>query len=346
MNISIAIADSNKNYLERLVEGLQEYEELSVSVFTNARLLEQAMENKRFDVVLFDPDIDDNKLYLGNTKLAICLYSDEARNTALYADNCKIIKYQRISKLYKEIVKEYADKAGYSLEKDNSQNARIIAMYSPIGGSGKTTLALALGTKFALTGKNVLIISLEQMESAIAYGVSSEDGEGVTMLLEALGESTNFELKLKSLVKTMANNVSYLEGFDRVVDYNTVTKEEMEGVITKIKKVGNYDAVVIDMGCTIDAIGQVVFSVADTIVVVEKSGELAARKLDLFANQAITCEYAEKMVKLVNFAEGNASGKLNMPGIGMVRNYGNQPLKDVVYAIATKEAVNADMLLK
>lgn len=43
MNISIAIADSNKAYAERLSEGLQKYEELSIAIYSNGRKLQADM---------------------------------------------------------------------------------------------------------------------------------------------------------------------------------------------------------------------------------------------------------------------------------------------------------------
>lgn len=86
MNISIAIADTNELYLERLLEVLQEYEELSVSIFTDVQFLEKTLQLKNFDIVLFDPDIAEEKIDFYNTKLSVCLYSGEAKNTALYKE--------------------------------------------------------------------------------------------------------------------------------------------------------------------------------------------------------------------------------------------------------------------
>ena len=346
MNISISIADANREYLERLVEVLQEYEELSVSVFTNATLLEQALQTKRFDIVLFNPDICEKKLTFFNVKLCICLYSEDTQNAMLYSDCLKIMKYQRISKLYKEIIKAYADKAGYLADFDNSQNTKIIAVYSPIGGSGKTTIALSLASNLSSSGKSVLFLSAEQMDSS-SY-VNSRMEEGITMLIESVGENTNFELKLKGIMKKGLNGVSYIEGFERIVDYNTVTKEEMGAVIEKIRKCGCCDVVIIDMESRMDDICQAVFEQADNIIVVERTGEISTRKMDMFAQQALVCEYASKMCKIQNFVDRNTQlgNQLEIPIIGRVYNYGNQSLKNLIHSICSGNIININAIVK
>ena len=57
MHISMAIADPDKEYLYRLTEVLQQNRGLNISAFTSLENLRKAMENTRFDVLLFDPDI-------------------------------------------------------------------------------------------------------------------------------------------------------------------------------------------------------------------------------------------------------------------------------------------------
>lgn len=348
MNISVAIADVNRDYLERLVEVLEDYEELSVSMFTNADRLEQALQTKRFDIVLFDPDISEKKISFYNTKLSMCLYSEEAQNAGLYADCDKVIKYQRVSKIYKEVIKAYADKAGYLADFDNSQRTKILAVYSPIGGCGKTTIALTLANKLSSYGKNVLFLSMEQLDSSSFVNVHTEEAEGITVLIESAGENASFQLKLKGIIKKGFNNISYIEGFERFVDYNTVTQQEMFDVIDKIRKCGSCDVVVIDMQSSMDDIGKAVFEQADNIVVVDRAGDLPTRKMDMFAQQALVREYAGKMCKISNLVEGNtkASNVLSVPDIGSVHNYGNQPLKNIIQLISAKDAIDLSLLMK
>ena len=99
MNISIAIADSNREYVERLSEVLQQYPELDIHIYTNIRNLQTALGMNRFDIVLFDPDISDERLVFPGVSLPICLWRDDANYGNFYADanTVKVRKYQQSS---------------------------------------------------------------------------------------------------------------------------------------------------------------------------------------------------------------------------------------------------------
>lgn len=346
MNISIAIADSNREYVKRLSEVLQQYAELTIHIYTNGQKLQAAMESNHFDVVLFDPDVSEEKLSFPNVKLPVCLYSDEAQHRSWYADCAEVIKYQRISNIYKAFIREYADKAGYSADFDHSQNTNIIAVYSPVGGSGKTTLSLAIASKLVNMGKSVLFLSVEQLNSSCYVNAKQE--EGITALVDrAENAHTNFELKIKGIMKQGMNGMYYIEGFDRIVDYCVVTGDEITDVLSKVKRSGIFDVVVIDMESSLDIIGKAVFAIADRIAVVEKTGELPSTKIDLFAQQAITAEYRDKMLRICNFAENNSvySTELTLPIVGTVHNYGNLQLKNVIQAINTNNEITVEKIL-
>ena len=348
MNISIAIVDNNRLYLERLVEVLQEYEDLSVSIYTNSELLEKSLEVKKYDSVLFNPDICDEKIRFSNVKLPICLYSNEEKNAVLYSEYNKVIKYQRISKLYKDIIKLYADKAGDIPDFDNIHRSKVVAVYSPIGGSGKTTVALAMASMISSLGENVLYLNAEQLDSSSCLNEHTVDEDGITILLEALEENINFELKLKGIVKKGIDGFSYIEGFERIVDYNSVSNEEAEAVLEKIIRYGNYGVVIVDMGSCLNEIGKAVFEKADRIIIVEKPGDVSMKKIEMFSKQALTLEYMDKMCKIRNFADNfaNQEDALDVPVVGKITNLGNLSLKNTMQKITSKAVINVDAVFR
>lgn len=350
MNISIAIADKDREYAERLSEGLQQYAELTIKRYTSTERLLEAMEVKRekFDIVLFDPDISQTRLTFANVRLPICLYSDEAENRGLYADFVKVLKYQRISRIYKEIMREYADEAGYSPSFHRSLKTKLTAVYSPVGGSGKTTLALALASRMASLGKKTLFVSVEQLNSS--FYVNPKQEEGITALVEAArNEKVNFEMKLKGTVKQGFNGMFYLEGFERIVDYDAVTDSELTDTLDKIRSCDACDVVVVDMESNLNAMGERILEMADHIVLVERPGELPVEKTRLFARQAVMNEHRGKMLKLHNFAEDRSRycPDLELPLIGTIHTYyGNLPLKDMIKNIVSSKEFQVDKLIR
>ncbi|MBR1851721.1 MAG: hypothetical protein IJ794_00895, partial [Lachnospiraceae bacterium] len=65
MIIKMAIADNNDEYIERLLNVLEGYEDLNLSVYTDRSALEQALASKHFDVFLFDPSVYDGQVEVG-----------------------------------------------------------------------------------------------------------------------------------------------------------------------------------------------------------------------------------------------------------------------------------------
>lgn len=344
MIISIAIADQNREYVERLSEALRQYNDLNISVFTNEERLKSALEREKFDILLFDPDISQNRIMVSGVKLAICLYSDEANNSQMYADVVPVLKYQRISNIYKEILKQYSEKAGYSAEFNYSQQTKLISVFSPIGGCGKTTLAMAVAMQYAESGYHTLFVSAEQLSSSSFLFEYKEEGN--TALIEAIDGDAVFELKLKGVAKAGVNGVSYVEGFERYVDYSDVSQAEMKKLLANIRKCGIFDRVVIDMESHVDGIANAIFEESDHIIIVNKPGELPARKIMMFSEQGLIMEIKNKCYIIENFAEpSSVYGKsLTAPVIGKVQNFGNLAVNNMIHTVLSSKQIDLSRL--
>lgn len=347
MNISIAVADQDSEYRERLAEALGQYGELSVHRFTDVGKFQEAMEEKQFDIALFDPDLSEEKLSFPGVRLPVLLYSDGARQAGWYAEFAKVEKYQRISAIYKELIRMYAEKAGYSAEFDYSEKTFAAAVYSPIGGSGKTTAALAAAAGLTAAGKSVLFVSLEPLNSSVCVNPGGE--EGMVELLDAVSrENVNFELMLKGMMKQGMDGIFYVDGFERLADYEAVTETEIEEVLKRIRRCGLFDAMVLDLGSCPDAAVQKALQFADRIVLVERPGETAAARMDLFYRQALANEHKGKFVRLLNFAESSSryADQPELPVIGTIHNYGNLPLESLIRAVNRNGEIRTDELWK
>lgn len=340
MIISVAIADSNREYTERLTEVLQNQADLKLSVFTGADKLMKSLETESYDILLFDPDISMERLYFPRVKLAVCLYSEEAVNSSLYSDLVNVHKYQRISAIYKEVLKHYADKAGYQGSLGSLRYSTMYAVYSPAGGSGKTLLSIALSAKLAEAGREVLYLSLEQLSAASEIFPWKE--EGITKLIETLSTEASFELKLKGIAKKGVNTVHYLEGFRRIADYKDTTGEEIRELLSQLKHSGEYDCIVVDMGSHMDAIRIAVWEEADRIVLIQTGGETASEKMELFWQQGIVLEHKNKLAVIYNRSENSILQDL--PCIGRIRDYGRQTMKMVLQNISQSQEIDISRL--
>lgn len=343
MNINIAIADSNETYLKRLMDVLDAEKSLTISIFTDEEGLIKALEDRDYDVLLFDPDISDRKLNFYRTKLPICLYSPYSKNHGLYSGIQSIKKYQRISNIYADVNRLYAEKAGDVFSPDKSSMTSVISVFSPVGGSGKTSVAMAIASKLKEEGE-VLFLSMEQL-----CGVDSlnpPQDEGIVKLIENLKEDVNFEALLAGMRKHGFNDIYYISGFDKAVDYNEVSREDVRNLIVAIKKTGVFKYVVIDTESIIDERVMAILEGSDHIVVVSSSDDTSAEKIKKLPSQAVIMENSKKISMIFNKKKTHVKSQSDYEWdvIGEVKDYGNIYMRDVVKNMYIGDEINVETL--
>ena len=191
MIIKVAIADKNKEYLERLVVGLEKYSDISLAVYSDEESLERAFQERKYDVFLFDPDVYMQSAAYFHTRadLKILLDDKEKVIADVYADAKRVDKYQRVSRIYKKILELYSEVCGREIAQEDGYTS-VVAYYSPVGGAGKTTLALVSAAKSALLGKRTFYISFEDIASEDCY-LHQGDDEGLSELMCHIERNTN-----------------------------------------------------------------------------------------------------------------------------------------------------------
>lgn len=307
MNIKLAIADKNEEYIKRLLSVLEEYDDLSISVYTDKKSLGKALSEKNFDVLLFDASVYEGQFLHGKTTLVIMLL-DEAE---YIPEECKslpkIKKYQRISKIYKNVLELFADVCGDTGILSGQKKSRAVVFYSPIGGAGKTTLSLASARRLAIMGYRTFYLNLEDIASEAFY-LSQTEEKGMSEMLNCLGTGVNFKVKLQGFMQVKGENLFYLNHFDTPNDIYELAPDETEELVHAIQNTGLFDFLFIDMGTSLDGKTVKIFEAADYVVVIEKPDAVGAEKLETFFRQTyIMKEYGKKMKGLLNFDIGRTN---------------------------------------
>lgn len=334
MLIKIAIADDDNEYVKRLVYGLEKYNNLNISVYTEAKNLENALQTKKFDILLFTPQVFKGQISLPKHTAVILL----ADGVEIIPDVCKgfvkIKKYQQISGIYHEMISLYAEVCGsYGMTGDN--RTRKILFYSPIGGSGKTTLSLATAVRLARGGHSVLYINLEELASDTCY-LPPSAGKGLSELLERLDSDINFSLKIQGLANTKMENFFYLNHFESPNDIYEMKEDELEKLITIIGGTNLYEYLIVDMGTSLNSKTMILFECVDQIVLIDKTDEAAKAKMQCFLKQLhIINEYAHKMLRVLNFGTeyGNAL-EMQIPTVEIVQRVRSAETEKIILTIA------------
>lgn len=341
MILKIAIADANTDYVERILSVLEGYDNLNLSVYTDRVSLEQALASRQFDVLLFDPSVFDGQIEVKKSMLTLMLLDEDKRVPETYQGLKKIHKYQRISKIYQQILELYSEICGDLGNVAGQKGVTMVAFYSPVGGSGKTTLALAAATKLAMLGHRCFYLNMEDIASEDCY-LPQNAQRGISEVAACLGENINFTLKIQSLLQVKGENLYYLNHFESPNDIYEMSQTEVTELLEQLEKTGLFDVIVLDMGVAADSKMLGIFEMVQKIVLVEKEDAMALRKLNCFLNQAhIMNEYKSKMFRVLNFDTGRGSSlDSDIPLIGRINAAQNPDAAQFVVILANDACCN------
>lgn len=306
MLLKIAVADTDQSYLERLSDVLGEYDDLSLSVYSDPEILHSELVSSRFDVLLIDPSIYSGQLPTERVGVVIVLAGD-GRATSLPTDFPEIRKYQRISRIHSQILEICSERLELT-SAPGKNNARLIAFWSPVGGCGKTTASLIAATRLAAAGRRTFYLNLESFPSDGCY-LPQESQNSLSTLLERLGQKREqVVMYLTGALLTKGDNLYYLKHFDSPNDYIALGVDELSTLLDILKKSCAIDVVIIDTQSCFDDKVKLIFDKSDRVVLVEKPDAVSKLKYEKFQAQSyIINEYGVKFRRLCNFYNGRPS---------------------------------------
>lgn len=304
MKIKIAIADSNETYAARLFDALQKQENLSISVYTNKEKMEKEITSVRYDIILFDHSMYSGDNLFKNSKLAVMLYDEDNELPSGFAGKFAFVKkFQRGSTIYKEVIGIYSEYVSDPFS-NSTGHCKVISFYSPVGGSGKTTLSLSVARSVANKGRSVMYLNFEPIASYGAY-MPLKGSKGMGELMAALDSSGSFGLKLESLMQKTPQGIIYFEKFENILDIYEITSEDIEKLIRKINETGTADYIIIDMGISFDQLDRSILDISDKIVLAETPDKTAKEKIKKFSeHRTVMREYSDKICSVINFSNG------------------------------------------
>ncbi len=311
MIIRIACADTNSAYLERLAAVLGEEQDLHISIYTDPNALAAGANAGRFDVLLIDASAYTSDLPLDRIPAVIFLGGDTPIPTECAAYPV-IRKYQRISEIRRRILEICSESPRLSLGFGGKETglAAVCAVYSPVGGSGKTTAALVAAGRLAAAGKRTLYFNYENFPSPVSSGgyLPVTENPGLSALFERMDvPDEQFKLFLESCVAQKSDRFFYLRPLDTPNDYAAITDKELSALLSRLRTAGLFDVILLDLDSAFDARTRAAFTLSDTILLIERTDAHSMEKMRLFcAQNYLWDEYGHKIRRLANCVMGHS----------------------------------------
>ena len=313
--IKLLIASEDKDYADHLSRVLADKwaDEFTVRVCSSAESLHDAMAGGTYDIALAEVGLitaADRDM----VRMPFVLVDASGISTSLTEHMRPINKYQRISSMVQKMLGQYAEVAG-DISKISSGKAHITAVWSPCGGVGKTTVALAYALHKITAGKQATYLSLENFSSVPVYFGDGDAEQSISKVLEKLDTNISYYLKSVSR-KDSATGITYFGAATNYTDLTILTPEEMEGLVKACA--AETDVLVIDLSSQCDERMQKLLELATTVLIVCDNSKSAAVKLAQFMGQHdIHARIEHKSVLVYNKGAKdngeNASAKIQLP---------------------------------
>lgn len=318
--IHLIIADRDEAY----VDGIANYivnnysHRFQVSSFTEKEyLLNYLSSNKKeVDILLICHEWYIDSISKDEIGTTIILSGGMLTNEVI---DCEVInKYQRGDKLVSSILNCFAEvnpNKYYISDKD--KKTKVIAVYSPIGGAGKTSIAVGCSIKSAEDGKSVFYLNLENIQST-SYFFDCENSQSISNILYYIKEKKkNITLKIEGIrCIDPQYDIHYFSPPDSYIDLDEMSVDEMQYLLDKLKMSKDYDEIFIDMSSTLDEKNVSVLNASDQIILVLGQDDVAMTKINSFMNELNVfskrncLDISDKMIVVLNKCTQNRITKI------------------------------------
>jgi cellulose biosynthesis protein BcsQ len=246
-------------------------------VCTSLELLGALLINKQFDSALIGTEFLKN-VNLEKIRLPLILWDGIASLENHQAHLIK--KYQRISSIVSDILELYSQITP-GASPVVAGRGRITVVFSPVGGSGKTTVSLAYAARMSLSGKTALYLNLEPFCSTPAF--FGNEGKSISKVFESL-YSGNLEMLVQSFMqKNNETGIFYFRAPENYDDINELTEENITKLVLALT--AKVDEVVIDIGSICNQQSKTLFDMADRVLLVADNSWSSQAKLQQFTEQ-------------------------------------------------------------
>ncbi len=243
---SLLIYDKEIDYACKLMEYLNQRQDflLEAKVFTNFIDLKEYLEENKTDILLIAEEIDREQIpkkQVGHT--IILTEYPMVREVGEYPF---LYKFQSMEMIMKELIIYYGEMGICTVKKVTTKESdiKLIGVFSPFGGCGKTLFSLAMGQEIAKS-KKVLYIGME----AISSFKQEESGKGnLSDLLYFIKEKKESGLQGITWIVEKKGELDCIFSPDYYEDLNTIKEEDILFFLREIGKSLLYDIVIFDIG--------------------------------------------------------------------------------------------------
>ncbi len=287
--INLVIADKDEAYIENIVNYLMvnHSRKFQVSSFTQKHLLYEFLNQStnKVDILLVCPEFCSESMPKENVTSVVLL------STGMVPKELEgytvIAKYQHGGKLTSNIINIFSENCDdIVISSPGDKNTKVVAVYSPVGGAGKTTIAACSAIQSAKEGLQAFYLNLEGLQST-PFFLNCKSEQSFSSILYYLKEKNiNLHLKIEGTrIVDTESNVHYFPAIDSMFDFEDVEPNELIKLISEFRSMGQYDIVFVDMTSDLNDRNLALLESCDEIILVLPQDAISCIKAELFEKE-------------------------------------------------------------
>lgn len=280
MKINIALLENDSIYSKRFADCFNNMypDKFTIFIFDTAEALQAEAQSLKIDLLLISTSYDAAETGL---KCPVLYFVGDA-DIDSYRGYKAICKFQKAELIYKQLLDLYSEFNNDIISLKNRQSevgAKILAFQSPAGGDGASTAAAACAVNLAMSGKRVLYLNYEELNSTDMFFRADGQSSFDEVIYAVKSHKNNLNVKLETALKKDESGVLFYSGCKTVLNMVELSGEERIELINVLKCSGKYDYIVLDSDYKFDGVFFEILQLAHKIVYVSSGMELSLHKL-------------------------------------------------------------------
>lgn len=248
VKIKLIIMDEDKMYLEKLANYIfiNYSDKFIIKIYSSIDKIKFFLSHNEFsnqDIYLMDSNL---VFKLGDIlKFKPIIFSSNPSSN-------EINKYISGKEIINKVIEIYAKREIVNEILEFNNKTKLIGFYSPIGGIGVTTLSLVTSILLGEKENDILFISFETNTS---LNMILDEDKDNTLSKYFYYLLTNKDLLIEKLKKenlSKYKNIYYIYPFESILDYDEITKDEVNTFLSVLKENTNFKKIIIDIPSIID----------------------------------------------------------------------------------------------
>jgi hypothetical protein len=299
----IVLADTDEKYLMPLeLKFIQEFgDKANIELISDKEYFKSYFSSlKKIDILVIHEDLYTGDLEKHSIANLFILTELNCISATLDMSINKIYKYTSVKEIFNELMSMTSTKSLRPI--NQKEDNKVIMVYSPSGGSGKTIVALGISAAIAKCHKRVLYLNTETLQQ---YNFCLKNNGFC---------SQGFD---KHMVQRNKNIIQYLPGvvgvelFDYLLPFRqsisslNINMEHYKHLIEVIRVSGQYDYIVVDSSSDFTSEKTMMMSYCDKVIIVTGQDAVSVSKLDSLLSN-IDCSDNNKFMFICNKYSGES----------------------------------------